>query len=259
MCDMADPHEGLVPGPDETLDTLLRDRVRLLQARKGYRTSVDAMALAFFALQDPPVPLQRAVDLGAGSGLISILLARSRLNLHVDLVELQPELAARAGRNLQLNGVADRAVVHLHDLGGPWPALPPAQLVVSNPPYFQTLHRPPPRHPERFAAHCETTASLERFAAAAAVLLAPEGHACFVYPLEGRRRLLQALQQAGLGHIEDCRLYHRQGDAEPIRLLVRAKPSTEQVVVKVDPLYLHPTDSLDHTYTPAIETFLESL
>jgi tRNA1Val (adenine37-N6)-methyltransferase len=256
---MADPNEGLRPGPDETLDTLLRDRVQLLQARKGYRTSVDAMALAFFALLDPPVPLRRVVDLGAGSGLVSILLARSRLDLLVDLIELQPGLAARAERNLRLNGVGDRTLVHLHDLGGAWPTLPPAQLVVSNPPYFQTLHRPPPLHPERFAAHCETTASLERFAAAAAMLLAPDGRVCFVYPVEGRRRLLLALHQAGLGHIEDCRLYHREGDAEPIRLLVRAKASMEQVVVKVAPLYLHPTDSLDHTYVPAIETFLETL
>ena len=63
------------PQEHETLDVLLRGKVELLQAKRGYRTSVDAMALAFFAASHVD-DVHTCIDLGAGSGLVSILIGK---------------------------------------------------------------------------------------------------------------------------------------------------------------------------------------
>lgn len=247
----------LQPQPDESLDTLLRGRIRLLQSKKGYRTSVDAMALAWFACLEPPAPT-RVLDLGAGSGLVSILIARHLAHATVLLLERQPDLARRAERNLRLNAVHHRTQVLLHDLALPLPTLAPFDLVVSNPPYYLLKGRDPPRHPERHAAHCETTATLEQFCLAAAGVLQPHGTVCFVYPLEGTERLVRALQQAGLTDVETCPLLHREGDPAPIRVLARARRGVT-AVRKGAPVALHPHGARDEVYTAEIEGFLLSL
>jgi tRNA1Val (adenine37-N6)-methyltransferase len=242
---------------DESLDTLLRGRIRLLQSKKGYRTSVDAMALAWFACAQGPEP-KRCVDLGAGSGLVSILIARHLPRATLLLIERQPDLAARALRNLRLNGLQARATLLLHDLAEALPPLPQVDLVVSNPPYYVLQGRDPPKHAERHGAHCETTAPLERFCEVAAALLLPAGVACFVYPEEGTARLVRALQQAGLVDVETCALVHREGDASAVRVLARARRGVAGVR-RGPTLALHPLGARDEVYTPEIERFLQSL
>lgn len=254
------PSEDETPSDDETLDELLRGRVRLLQARKGYRTSVDAMALAWFAADSMKLTTPAScIDLGAGSGLVAMLLGLHFPDLHLLLCERQPDLAARAGRNLLLNGLSSRAEVRCMDLAGPGPDVPPVDLVVCNPPYFRDPGRQPPRHPERFAAHWETTAPLERFAEVAAALLAPTGTASFVYPADGEARLVAALGSAGLGQVEVARLLHREGDPEAVRVLVNARRGPHAAPFRLADRALHEADTLEHTYTAAIESFLLSL
>lgn len=268
-----DPVGDLAARDDETLDTLLRGRVRLLQSRKGYRTSVDAMALAWFACDRQPDP-RHCVDLGAGSGLVSILVGLARPDVQLVLIERQADLAARAVRNLALNGLALRAKLVLHDLAEPLTPTdlarllhdrpePPVEpftvdLVVCNPPYFRLEGREPPRHAERHAAHCETTAPVERFCAVAAGLLGPEGVACFVYPVEESKRLAAGLSDAGLGDVEICPLLHREDDPAPVRVLVSARRGP--ALHRQGPvLHLHPRGARDEVYAEAIESFLAAM
>jgi len=246
------------PRGDETLDTLLRGKIRLLQAKRGYRTSVDAMALAYFAARQRSA-VRTCIDLGAGSGLVSILLGKHFRPAHLVLVERQPQMAERAARNLQLAGLTDRATVVTCDVAQSLPNLPAADLIVCNPPYFQIGARQAPRDAERLIAHCETTAGIERFAAAGAALLAPDGAMCIVYPIEFAERALVALTAAGLGDVARCRLVHRRGDAAASRVLLFATSSAATSVSDLPDVYLHPAGAPDSTYDPAIESFLESL
>ena len=74
-----------------TLDTI-RD-IKLYQNKKGYRFSVDALLLYSF------VNMHRAyriADLGAGSGIVGILLAKKYHDSEVALIEMQNSLAGLA-------------------------------------------------------------------------------------------------------------------------------------------------------------------
>ena len=83
-----------------TLDTI-RD-IKLYQNKKGYRFSVDALILYSF------VNMHRAyriADLGAGSGIVGILLAKKYHDSEVALIEMQNSLAGLAEKNIVLNKV----------------------------------------------------------------------------------------------------------------------------------------------------------
>lgn len=246
------------PRPDETLDRLLRGRVSLLQARRGYRTSIDAMLLGVFAGSRHDAPA-RAVDLGAGSGLVSILLGLRHPALELVLVERQESLAERAERNLLRHGLTARATVLRRDIAGeqgPEPA--PASLLVSNPPFYRATGRMLPTDPERRDAHYESTADLRRFAQVAARWMTPGGESCWVFPAEGEARLLDALAEAGLADREIRRVGHDRDDMQPRRILVAARQGPARVDV-LDPWALHEREPPDGRYHPEIEAFLASL
>ena len=253
--------EPTVPTPraDETCDVLMRGRVRLIQARKGYRSSVDAMVLAWFAAAEEVAP-KRCVDLGTGTGLVAVLLGRRFPSLHLDLIERQPALAERADRNLALNDLAARAQVHLVDIGlQPPPALPDVDLVVCNPPYHMTFGRMLPTQVERREAHYETTADLAQFATVARVMAGPDARFCLIYPAERAEHALMTLQAAGWPHIERTWLHHRHSTEAPVRVLLCGRAGATPTVVERDAVQLHRPDRPDNLYCEPIEQFLTHL
>lgn len=253
------PTEAMLAAGDETLDVLLRGRVRLVQARKGYRSSVDAMALAFFASAHGPPPA-RCVDLGTGTGLVAILTGMRHPSAELVLIERQASLAGRARGNLALNGLQARGrVLHLDICDDDALAVPPADLIVSNPPYFCTASRIPPADPERRDAHYETTAGVERFAQVAAALVHTSGRVCMVYPHEASDRLVRALRAAGLGRIWLAALKHRRADDRPSRVLALARPGAEASTETLPDILLHPLQSDDSRYCPEIEDWIAAL
>ena len=57
---------------NETLDDLVRNGMKVIQARSGYRFSMDSVLLAHFAEAQAD---DTVLDLGCGSGVISFLIA----------------------------------------------------------------------------------------------------------------------------------------------------------------------------------------
>ena len=85
---------------DESLDALFDGRLKILQSRAGYRFSLDALLVSRFAVVRPN---EHAVDLGAGNGVVSLILAGFHPRVTITAVEFQAALAERAARNVKLN------------------------------------------------------------------------------------------------------------------------------------------------------------
>lgn len=251
------------PANDEHQNAMLRGRITLWQRLKGYRTSVDAMLLGWFAstvsqrARTEPI---RIVDLGAGSGLVSIVLARHWRDARILSVEKQPQMVARCAENQRINAVGDRCDLLQVDVIER-ASLPhrQADLVVSNPPFHQQIGRHLPTDLERLTAHYETTATAHDFSLAAERLVTESGSTAWVYPWATRTRLTEALIDAQLGDITVIPVAHRAGHTPITRALVSARRSTTASVVELAPIALHPSDSDDSRYTPEIEAFLRTL
>jgi tRNA1Val (adenine37-N6)-methyltransferase len=148
---------------------------------------MDAVLLSQFVTTRPGA---RVVDLGAGCGVIGLMLLRTRDVQRVICLEIQPGLADQAFRNAALNGLEGRMTVILGDIRHP-PLLPSiADVVVCNPPY-----RPPGSgktnpDPEKAIARHEIMASLNDVLSAACRLLKPKGRITMVYPAARLAELL---------------------------------------------------------------------
>ena len=118
----------------ESLDAVGVSGLKVIQSVRGFRHSMDALLLAQFAA---PRPTDRVLDLGCGNGAIALLLAHRHPRLSVVGVEIQPSLASRARRGVQLNELDDRMEIIEGDLRGIQGLLPPSgfDVVLCNPPY----------------------------------------------------------------------------------------------------------------------------
>jgi tRNA1Val (adenine37-N6)-methyltransferase len=181
--------------PDTSEDSLLGGRVRFRQPSGGYRVNVDSLLLADFASVGRPARL--AADLGAGVGLVSLLLAHHGAARELVLIEREPEFAKVARENLAALSVP--SLVHEFDvsdgelskqLGGR------VDLVVSNPPFFNHEEHRPPEDELRERARL---GELQPFVDASAALLSgPKARAAFVYPARSLTQLFAAAERAGL-------------------------------------------------------------
>ena len=163
-----------------TRDDLKLFGLQLFQPRNGYRYSLDPLLLSRFCGQTPSDG--RIIDLGAGCGIIALVLARVNPSALVMAVENNPEMAALVERNIQHNDLAGRVSVQAEDITALRKSCPHSgfDLVVSNPPFRTSgSGRISPRAGRDTARH-ETTAGLADFIAAAKYLVKPSGKICFI-------------------------------------------------------------------------------
>ena len=98
--------------PGERLDELLIGNLKIIQQENEICFSLDAVLLAHFATVRPGVA---AVDLGAGAGVLGLLLL-ARGAGRVLGVELNAAMAEMAGRSACLNRLEDRLKIMTADI-----------------------------------------------------------------------------------------------------------------------------------------------
>jgi tRNA1Val (adenine37-N6)-methyltransferase len=207
---------------DTSLDSIRRGELMLEQPRSGYRFTIDPVLLADFAGRFLPAAPSRLVDLGAGVGVVGLLLARRWPATSVLLVELQPELAELAEANVRRNQLDDRVEVRCLDLRESWRWQDfGASVAVSNPPFYKVgSGRSSPSLQVSLARH-EHACSAGELVAAAASGLGPGGQLALVHAAEREAELLQELGRQGLAP-KALRRVRPLPDRDPNRLLVLA-------------------------------------
>ena len=161
-------------------DAFLGGRLRLRQPPRGaHRAGTDAVLLARLLA---PAPGATLYDLGAATGAVGLAVARLTEVGRVVLVERDPGLAALARDNVSANGLDGRVVVIEADLLAPGAqrraaGLAPesADIVLTNPPFFEAgTHRASPV-PLKAAAHTFAVGGLDLWLRTCADLLRPGG------------------------------------------------------------------------------------
>lgn len=118
---------------DEKIEDLQCDGLRIIQSKNEYRFTTDAVLLANFC-RDMFGKL--CVEFGAGSGVISLLLAKKKHPSKIVAVEIQPQLAEMMQKSVELNDLESVIQVVNGDLKDAASFLnKPADVVVCNPPY----------------------------------------------------------------------------------------------------------------------------
>jgi len=195
-------------GDDETLDTFYHGRVLVLQKKKGYRFAVDAPLLAAFIRTRET---DEIIELGAGNGIISLLLS-TRPFRHILCLEIQESLAGLARRNVSLNKLEGRVEVLHADLCA-FPTDKKFDVVFSNPPWVRSLKGPLGPSLEKAIAKHEIKCDIFDIMQTAAGLLKAEGRAFFIYPDKRRKDFFEAAERNGLGFRRMRAVLPREGSA----------------------------------------------
>ncbi|MBI5593222.1 MAG: tRNA1(Val) (adenine(37)-N6)-methyltransferase [Deltaproteobacteria bacterium] len=231
-----------------TEDTFFNGGIKVFQHREGYRFSIDAVLLAAFSA---PETGDRIVDLGTGCGIIPLILGHRHPAVSITGIEVQPELAELAARNVKINGLKGRITIIREDMRSLsiQAVSGPVDIVISNPPYRKGLSGRVNPHPQRAVARHEILATLQDVASAAARLLGIGGRFAIIYPAERITDLLTNLRSAGIEpkHIQTV---HAKGN-EPARLvLVSGIKGGRPGAAVHEPLVIYRPDG---TYTDSVQ------
>jgi len=170
-----------LPTPRETLDHFFNGRLQIIQKKKGYRFSVDAVLLSqFVRIQEN----ERVIDLGTGCGILPLLLSQTAKTCSLVGVEIQNGLVDCARKNVALNHLDGRISILKHDFRQLKEIFPAGSfdVVLSNPPYrkYRTGRINPSM--EKAIARHEIKGKLEDLISIASYLLPPKGRCYLIFP-----------------------------------------------------------------------------
>lgn len=221
-----------------TLDSI-RD-MSLYQSKKGYRFSVDALLLYSF------VNVRTAeyiADIGAGSGIVGLLLAKKYISANVTLFEIQDSLAGLAEKNIAMNSLNERVKVIKTDIREirTAPFFPATvhsfDVVVSNPPFRKgSSGLINPEEGKAIARH-EIKLKLPELVSAADYLLKPQGRFFFIHLPERLSEIFESLRRKM--EVKRLRFVHPDKNSGAKMVLVEAVKNTRKGLKIEQPLYIH--------------------
>ena len=106
------------------------------QTNCGMKISTDGIAFGSWV---DASGADRILDVGVGSGLLSLMLAQRFPNAIIDAIEIEPTAAQRARENFENSPWSERLNLIEEDFKN-FTATEKYDLVVSNPPYYSTRH-----------------------------------------------------------------------------------------------------------------------
>jgi len=233
---------------DETLDTMFQGRLKVIQKKRGYRFSLDAVILGRLA---PVSAGDRVIDLGTGCGIIPLILAVTTSAKEIVGVELQEELAELAIRNVKLNGLTEKITIVKEDLKNLYSFYPAGSFdfIVSNPPFRkQQTGRISPQEQKSLARY-EIAVSLAEMLKVASYLLRTQGKIFLIYPAFRLVDLFYEMRKEGI-EPKTLQCVHSRVDTPAKMVLVEGmKGGGEELKVK-EPLVIY-----DHEgeYTLALQ------
>jgi tRNA1Val (adenine37-N6)-methyltransferase len=227
------------PSSDETLSTFLEGHLQIIQKKRGYRFSVDALLLSQFATIRKN---EKVADLGTGCGIIPLYLSQTTGARSFAGIEIQKGLASLARRNVILNRLQDRIAIHHQDIRGLRKLFPSGSfhVVLSNPPYRRCLAGKRNPSIEKAIARHEIEGTLEEWTATMAYLLPPKGRCYLIYSASRAIDLLVSLRKCGLEPKRLQWVYPRIGEEASFVLTESLKDSGTELRV-MPPLILHET------------------
>ena len=220
-----------------TSDSLLNGQIRIRQNQSGYRFSIDAVLLAYYAR---PNPGDRVLDLGTGCGIIPLIMAYRNPTIIVYGIEVQKELSELANFNIKENRMEERITIVCKDMKSLRSEMISGlvDLVVCNPP-FRKSHagRINPDHQRAIARH-EIQATLSDVLVTARRMLRPAGRFVTIYTAE---RTVEFLTQMRSDRIEPkiIRTIHSRRHSEAKLILVEGVKGGRPGTKIESPLILH--------------------
>ena len=227
---------NLALAPDETLDHFMNGSLHILQKKRGYRFSIDAILLSqFIHLRKN----EKAIYLGTGCGILPLLLSKTTKAHSLVGIEIQKDLAELASRNVALNHLEGQITILRQDFKRLRKVFPPGSfdVVFSNPPYRKYLTGRVNPSLEKAIARHEIKGTLGDLIKAAAYLLPNKGRCYLIYSASRAVDLVVTLRHHQL-EPKRLRFVHPQKEENAKFILVESIKASGKELKIMEPLFL---------------------
>ena len=195
----------------------------LYQPDSGYCYNSDSVFLYDFISSFSP--RGRMLDVGAGCGVVGLLVARDNSKVMLEAVEKQDAFVQYATKNAEVNGINYRMnqsdFLSFEDEKG-------FDYIVSNPPFYhegsdKSLDEM--RHSARYNVHLP----LDAFFKKVSRLLQPKGHFIFCYDPQQFALICAALDAVKL-RVVDVQFVHSKADRNASLVMVHARKNSKSLL-----------------------------
>lgn len=229
----------------------VNENLTLIQKLDGLTFGTDALLLSAYISGK----FKRGLEIGSGSGIISLLLlSRDKLEQVVAL-DVQEEYASLTARNAEENGLSSRlsavcADVREYKSDGEF------DVIYTNPPYMKATSGKMCENDKKSIARHEIYGTIEDFCASAERLLKYGGTFAAVYRPDRLCDLMSAMRAS---HLEPKRmtLVHADTESEPSMALVIAKGGGKSGMTLTRPLIIY-KDKEHKEYTDDMNYIMEN-
>lgn len=170
-----------------------------IQKKAGNRYTADSILLVDFLLNSL-CKGSKVIDLGAGTGIIPLLIAAKSSVNDITGVEIMGECASLAERNVRLNSLSSRIKIlrgDFRDLPAKYPE-GSFNVVVSNPPYYRAAAGRQSQNQARRVGRSEVMGGLKDLLTASRHLAGRDGRMFFVFPVSRLQEMLHEMEALGL-------------------------------------------------------------
>lgn len=223
--------------PDYTQDYLLDKQIKIFQPENGYRASSDAVFLS--SLISRLSPGEQILDVGSGTGAVSLCLARRFPQNQIIGLEIQSELAHLSTLSAAANGFDNLRYINC-DIRQPLTELSYGSFhhVITNPPY--TDHDMPSPNPGKATAHNHHDFSLSEWISFCLKMLRPQGWLHMVHRAEAIGEILFSLHGKA-GAITIVPLFSKNGQPAK-RLLISTRKNVKTPATILPGIVVHTSD-----------------
>ena len=235
-----------------TSDYLLDKKVKVFQPVNGYRASTDAVFLSSLVDEKKVKENMMILDVGSGTGAISLCLAERLKNKKVNIlgVDIQEDLVELSNFSSKENGFGDFLKYMNIDIrkktslkAGNF------DFVITNPPYSD--HDMPSPNQSKKTAHNHQDFNLSEWLKFCLKMLKPKGYILLINRTEAINEILEAMSNKA-GNIEILPIYSKEGQKAK-RVAVVAQKGYKGITKILPPFYTHNEDG---SYTNKAQSIL---
>ena len=232
---------------NERIDDLEFKGLKIIQDKNGFCFGIDSVLISDFARN---IKNANVIDLGTGTGIISILLSGKTENCNFVGVEIQSDVAEMASRSIELNNIENKIKIinkNILDLKDIYERKS-FDVVVTNPPYKKINTGILNDENKKIISRHEVKGSLEDFIHISSYLLKDYGEFYMVHRPE---RLVDIFSSMRAEKIEPkkIRFVYPSKDKKANLVLIKGVKLGKPFLEYEDNLYVY---SEDGTYTDEI-------
>ena len=223
---------------NERIDDLEYKGLKLIQNKRGFCFGVDSVLLSDYAKNIKKN--SKVIDIGTGTGIISILLCEKTKLSKIYGIEIQEDVAEMAARSSKLNNLQNKFEVININVKDILDVLKPHEydVIVTNPPYKKVNTGVKSIENKQLISRHEVECTLEDIIEKSSKLLKDLGEFYMVHRAERLVDIMCLLRKYKL-EPKNIRFVHSKENEKPNLILVRAVRSAKEFLKIDKPLIIY--------------------